>query len=101
MPYWEQRDCATLGFIFPNTDESFKDADSKDLLRQVMDLIAGKGYKVENLDATLVSEQPKIAPRINEIKSTIAGLCNIEADAVGVKATTSEKVGFYWTRRGH
>tara|TARA_B110000046_G_scaffold45244_2_gene50303 strand:- start:453 stop:932 length:480 start_codon:yes stop_codon:yes gene_type:complete len=89
-----------IGFHFPNTDSSFKNADSRDLLKEVMNLVSKEGYRVENIDATLVSEQPKISPKIQAIKDSIAGLCGIEANAVGVKATTSEKLGFIGREEG-
>jgi len=89
-----------IGFHFPNTSDDFKDADSRNLLLDVMKLISEKGYRVGNVDATLVSEVPKIAPYIAEIKSSIASLCAIQNDEVGVKATTSEKVGFVGQKEG-
>ena len=89
-----------IGFHFPNTDDSFKNADSRMLLKQVMHLVSKEGYRVENVDATLVSERPKISPRIQEMKDSIAGLCEIESNAVGVKATTSEKLGFIGREEG-
>ncbi len=89
-----------IGYHFPNTSDDFKDADSRNLLRRVMELIEEKGYQVGNVDATLVSEVPKIAPYIAEIKASIAKLCKVEDDAVGVKATTSEKVGFIGRKEG-
>lgn len=89
-----------IGFHFPNTDDSFKDADSRMLLKQVMHVVSKEGYRVENVDATLVSERPKISPRIQEMKDSIAGLCEIESNAVGVKATTSEKLGFIGREEG-
>ena len=89
-----------IGYHFPNTDDSLKNVDSRLLLKEVMELIKKEGYRVENVDATLVSEQPKISPKIREMKESIAGLCNIEANAVGVKATTSEKLGFIGREEG-
>jgi len=89
-----------IGFHFPNTSDDFKNIDSRILLEQVMKLIGEKGYTVGNIDATLVSEVPKISPYILEIKESIAGLCQIENDEVGVKATTSETVGFVGRREG-
>jgi len=83
-----------IGFHFPNTDETYKGADSKGLLLRVMDLLRDKGFGVGNIDATVVSEKPKIAPRIEEMKTSIAQLCNITREDIGVKATTSEKLGF-------
>ncbi|HAW19569.1 MAG TPA: 2-C-methyl-D-erythritol 2,4-cyclodiphosphate synthase [Flavobacteriales bacterium] len=89
-----------IGFHFPNTDQSFKGADSRELLKEVIRLIKKEGFRVGNIDATLVSEQPKISPRIQEIKESIAGLCEILATEVGIKATTSEKVGFVGREEG-
>lgn len=89
-----------IGFHFPNTDDSYKGADSQELLREVMALIKEKGYSVGNVDSTVVSEVPKINPKIDEIKQNIARLCEIEPEDVGVKATTSEKVGFVGRREG-
>lgn len=89
-----------IGYYFPNTSDEYKDADSRILLEQVMKLIEAEGYRVENVDATVVSEQPKISPRIDEIKQSIGACCKIDTDAVGVKATTSEKVGFIGRQEG-
>lgn len=89
-----------IGYHFPNTDQQFKDADSRLLLKEVMALISAEGYEVQNVDATVISEVPKIAPKIDEIKASIAAHCFIEPDQVGVKATTSEKVGFVGRKEG-
>ena len=89
-----------IGYHFPNTSVDFKDADSRNLLSEVVKLAHAKGYTVGNIDATLVSEVPKIAPYIGEMQLTIAGLCNIQTDDVGVKATTSEKLGFVGSKQG-
>lgn len=89
-----------IGFHFPNTSDEFKDADSRGLLSDVVALIEGKGYSIGNVDATLVSEVPKIAPHIAQIKASIASLCKIDEGDVGVKATTSEKVGFVGRKEG-
>lgn len=83
-----------IGFYFPNTSADFNGADSRDLLREVMRLITEKGFALGNIDATLISETPKISPYIGQIKISIATICGIEADEVGVKATTAEKMGF-------
>ena len=89
-----------IGYHFPNTENAFKDADSRMLLTEVMKLIQGEGFEVQNIDATVVSEVPKIAPKIDQIKSCIAELCSIEPAQVGVKATTSEQVGFVGRKEG-
>ena len=89
-----------IGHHFPNTDPLFKDADSRKLLTSVIGLIAERGYRVENIDATVISEAPKISSKIDEIKASIAALCKIEKDAVGVKATTAERMGFVGRQEG-
>lgn len=89
-----------IGYYFPNTDESFKDADSKKLLAEVMKLIDSEGFELGNVDCTLISETPKISPYIQEMKESIAGVCGISHTEVGVKATTSEKVGFVGRKEG-
>ena len=89
-----------IGYYFPNTDESFKDADSKRLLAEVMKLIDSEGFELGNVDCTLISETPKISPYIQEMKESIAGVCGISHTDVGVKATTSEKVGFVGRKEG-
>ncbi|MEZ4721029.1 MAG: 2-C-methyl-D-erythritol 2,4-cyclodiphosphate synthase [Flavobacteriales bacterium] len=89
-----------IGFHFPNTDQNFKGADSAGLLHSVMKLIAEKGFKVGNIDATIVSEKPKISPKIGEMKARVAELCLINSDDVGVKATTAEKMGFVGREEG-
>jgi 2-C-methyl-D-erythritol 2,4-cyclodiphosphate synthase len=89
-----------IGFYFPNTSDDFKGADSRDLLKEVMRLITEKGFALGNIDATLISETPKIAPYITQIKSSIATICGIQDDEVGVKATTAETMGFVGRREG-
>lgn len=89
-----------IGFHFPNTDDSFKNADSRELLKSVMQITRKKGFVIGNVDCTLISEVPKISPRISEIKESIASLIDVESEDVGVKATTSEKVGFVGRKEG-
>lgn len=89
-----------IGYHFPNTDEAYKGIDSKKLLQKVMELISEKGWVVNNVDATVVLEQPKVNPKIDEIKETIAPLLQVIPDAVSIKATTSEKVGFVGREEG-
>lgn len=89
-----------IGFHFPNTSDDYKNADSRELLKEVMVLATDKGYSVGNVDATLVSEVPKISPYIEQMQQTIASLCRIETEDVGIKATTSEKLGFVGAKQG-
>jgi 2-C-methyl-D-erythritol 2,4-cyclodiphosphate synthase len=89
-----------IGFHFPNTSSEFKNADSKILLKKTVELIATKGYRIINIDATVVLEQPKINPHIAAMQAVIALLLNIDTDAVSIKATTSEKLGYVGKEEG-
>ena len=83
-----------IGKHFPDTDEKYKGADSRALLREVVALIGNKGYSVSNIDATIVMQKPKLAPFIDAMRKNIAEDCGVERDAINVKATTEEKLGF-------
>ena len=88
-----------IGHHFPPSDMSFKDADSISLLRQVVELVHNAGYsKILNIDATLVAERPKVGPYIGQMKGILADAMGIETGLIGIKATTSEGMGF--TGRG-
>lgn len=83
-----------IGKHFPDTDDNYKNADSKVLLKKVGELMASAGWELSNLDATLVLEAPKIAPYIPEMRNTIASILNVAVEQVSVKATTTEGLGF-------
>ncbi|WP_129599874.1 2-C-methyl-D-erythritol 2,4-cyclodiphosphate synthase [Anaerophilus nitritogenes] len=83
-----------IGRHFPDTDEIFKDADSIKLLEEVNNILRNKGYKIINIDATIVAQKPKMAPYIEEMIKNIAKTLNIKRDQVNVKATTTEGLGF-------
>ena len=83
-----------IGKHFPDTDERFKGADSRVLLREVVRMTEEKGYKVGNVDVTIVAQRPKMAPYIEEMRKNIASDLKVNIDAVNVKATTTEKLGF-------
>ena len=85
---------ALLGRHFPDTDMQFKDADSMLLLRQVVKLLHEQGWLVNNADVTIMAQQPKLAPYIEQMAVNIAREMRIERSAVNVKATTTEKLGF-------
>ena len=89
-----------IGFHFPDTSAEFKGIDSKILLRRVTDLLHEKGWKVGNVDATLVLEEPKIKSFIEKMQETLAPLMNIEPDAVSIKATTNETMGYVGRQEG-
>lgn len=79
-----------IGHQFPNTDPAYKDADSQVLLQRVIAALRARGWAPVNIDATLIAEQPKIAPRLAEMKAVLARSSGLPVDAIGVKATTNE-----------
>ncbi len=83
-----------IGKHFPDTDEQYKGADSRVLLRAVVKKIEDKGYKIENVDITIIAQKPKMAPYIEQMRKNVADDLCINIDAVNVKATTTEKLGF-------
>ena len=83
-----------IGYHFPDTDPAYKGADSRVLLRQVGKLIANAGYRVGNIDVTLIAQKPKLKPYIPAMIANIASDLQIEENRVNVKATTEEKMGF-------
>ena len=89
-----------IGVHFPDTSADFKDIDSKILLERSMALIATKGYKVVNVDSSLCLEAPKIKPYVPAMTTVIARILGIEEDAVSIKATTTEKMGFVGREEG-
>lgn len=94
---------ASLGDIgqhFPDTDPSFKNADSKKLLKQSYSLVQKKGFSIENIDSTVVAEKPKLSKYILAIRKNIAGLLDCDDGQVSVKATTNEKMGFIGREEG-
>jgi 2-C-methyl-D-erythritol 2,4-cyclodiphosphate synthase len=82
-----------IGKYFPPTDPKWKGADSLMLLEQVVQLVGNQGWQVVNLDAVVIAERPKLKPHIEAMRSNVAMRIGIAADAVGVKATTNEKLG--------
>lgn len=89
-----------IGQHFPDTDAAFKNIDSKILLQRTWSLINEKGYKVVNIDSTVCLEAPKIKKHSEEMRKTIAAILEIETDAVSIKATTAEKMGFVGREEG-
>ena len=79
-----------IGHQFPNTDPAFKDADSQVLLQRVVAALGERGWAPVNIDATLIAEKPKIAPRLGEMKAILAKSTGLSSDAIGLKATTNE-----------
>lgn len=89
-----------IGKHFPDTDPQFKGADSRVLLRHVLAQVKGKGWKVGNVDATIVAQAPKMAPHIEAMRVAIAADLEVGIDQVNVKATTTEKLGFTGREEG-
>ncbi|QEY70454.1 2-C-methyl-D-erythritol 2,4-cyclodiphosphate synthase [Pseudomonas denitrificans (nom. rej.)] len=89
-----------IGKHFPDTDPQFKGADSRALLRHVLSLVEAKGWKVENVDTTIIAQAPKMAPHIQSMRESIAADLKVELDQVNVKATTTEKLGFTGREEG-
>ncbi|MEI6882011.1 MAG: 2-C-methyl-D-erythritol 2,4-cyclodiphosphate synthase [Bacteroidota bacterium] len=89
-----------IGKHFPDTDQSFKGIDSKILLSKTIELISQKGYRIGNIDSSVVLQQPKIMPYADDMRKCIAELCQISMDDVSIKATTNEKMGFIGREEG-
>jgi len=83
-----------IGHLFPDTDPAWKGADSKGLLKTVVDLVHEKGYTVGNVDITIALQRPKLAPHIQAMRETLAPILGVAPDRVSVKATTTERLGF-------
>lgn len=89
-----------IGAHFPDTDEKWKGADSSDLLSYVNDLLIEAGATINNIDATIALESPKVGMYVEDMRSRIAGVLDLDKSYVSVKATTSEGLGFVGTRLG-
>ena len=89
-----------IGKHFPDTDPAYKGISSMKLLEHVRDLIAEKGYIVENIDATIIAQKPKLRPFIEQMENNVAGTLGISADQVNIKATTEEWLGFTGREEG-
>jgi 2-C-methyl-D-erythritol 2,4-cyclodiphosphate synthase len=83
-----------IGQHFPDTDERWRDADSLELLRAVVQMLADAGYKPANIDATLACEEPRLSPLRDQMRTRLAEAAGLEPDAVSVKFTTGERLGF-------
>lgn len=89
-----------IGFHFPDNDDKFKNIDSKILLRKTMFLVREKGYKLSNADCTVCAEQPKINPHIQSMQQLLSSILQVDTDAISIKATTTEKLGFVGRKEG-
>jgi len=89
-----------IGYHFPDTSDATLNVDSKLLLAEVVRLIATKGYRVGNIDATVCAERPKLNPHIPAMQQCLAQVMGVEPDAVSIKATTTERLGFTGRQEG-
>lgn len=89
-----------IGYHFPDTSSTYENIDSKILLAKTIDIIAEKGYKVGNIDATVCAERPKLKKHIPEMQTVLASIMGVDEDDVSIKATTSEKLGFTGREEG-
>lgn len=89
-----------IGQHFPDTDEKYKNADSKIFLKNAYELVLNKGYSLGNIDAVVAMQAPKLSPYIMNIRKKISEILNCEIDQISVKATTTEKLGFIGREEG-
>lgn len=89
-----------IGYHFPDTSAETQDIDSKIILRKTIDLLATKGYRVGNIDATICAERPKINPHVPAMKICLAQIIGCDEDDISIKATTTEKLGFTGREEG-
>ena len=89
-----------IGHLFPDNDPAYAGADSLCLLGRVVELVSGRGYRIGNLDATLLAQRPRLAPHIGQMRENLARVCGLPAGAVSVKATTEEGMGFTGREEG-
>ncbi len=89
-----------LGTWFPDSDPAFRGADSLKLLQEVCRMIQQKGYRIQNIDATVVAQAPKLNPYIPQMKEKLAAACGVSTEEINIKATTEEHLGFTGTGQG-
>lgn len=89
-----------IGGMFPDTDPAFKDADSLELLKKVVERLGNAGYRVGNIDATVIAQAPKLKPHIENMRANIATACGTDVGNINVKATTEEGLGFSGSGEG-
>ena len=90
----------SIGDLFPDTDPTYKDADSIVLLKEVYNLIKSKGYQLGNIDAVIIAQEPKFKPHITKIRQSLARVLDCPIHDVGLKATTTERLGFEGREEG-
>lgn len=89
-----------IGKLFPDSDAKYKGIDSTKLLKEVVELVNGKGYTISNMDCTIAMQRPKLRPYIDTMRETLAKVMRIDVDRVSIKATTTEHLGFEGREEG-
>ncbi len=89
-----------IGKLFPDTDPAYKGADSLVLLKKVCEKVRRAGFEIENIDSTVLAQAPKLRPYIDEMRSLISAYTDVDIDAISVKATTEEGLGFTGAKEG-
>lgn len=89
-----------IGTLFPDTDVKYKDIDSRLLLKRAIDVIGTKGYRIGNVDLTIVAQEPKVKPHIQAMKMELASTMGCDPEVVSIKATTTEHLGFTGRKEG-
>ncbi|MBR6631032.1 MAG: 2-C-methyl-D-erythritol 2,4-cyclodiphosphate synthase [Alistipes sp.] len=89
-----------IGKLFPDTDAKYKGIDSRRLLKEVVNIVADKGYTISNIDCTIAMQRPKLRPHIDLMRERLAEVVGIPADRISVKATTTERLGFEGREEG-
>ena len=92
--------CGDIGELFPDTDPKYKDADSLKLLKRVAEHVRNKGFVIQDIDATIIAQTPKMSPHRDKMRENVANACSISVEHVGIKATTTEKLGFVGREEG-
>ena len=89
-----------IGKLFPDSDARYKGIDSRLLLKEVVDVVEGKGYSISNIDCTIAMQRPKLRPHIDTMREQLAEVIGIDVDRISVKATTTERLGFEGREEG-
>ncbi len=89
-----------IGKLFPDNDEAYAGADSMKLMERVVAVLAENGWKIGNIDSTVIAQKPKLAPYIEKMRERMAQVCGIDMNQISVKATTEEKLGFTGSGEG-
>lgn len=89
-----------IGKLFPDTDDKYKDIDSKILLKKVYEIMAEKNYKIANIDSVVIAQKPKLKDYIEDMRACLCEILNTDIENVSVKATTTEKLGFEGREEG-